>query len=472
MNYPGKILTCVWGAVLLLTLTLMAPAAPAGDEVPASAVSALLAGNWQQVDAQLPGVTPQTPSPVLRLIKGHACLALNRNNEATCLFQSVSSPEELAQWQKWAETLAQQHQGQAVAGYCLGDAQARLGQWAASVATFSAALKSQPRNAMLLNARGVAQAAQKKWDHAVVDFADATQAQPSLADAHANRGTMYIHKKDGAEGALKSFDRALKLSPDSALALNGRACAEFALGRLDEARKDFQVASGKSSCLKGVIGDNIAMVLKYIEEKKYTQVAHASEKEAGFELERRVQDYMKKPSSGNYDKMASAFSSAPANAQGKATTTLTNYLIQSPNKIQNYKEQSANYAHSYQPGGKWDKFYTDLSSVKSEISSGLSASARKGPAAMTASVQGTMGGSAKPFADLMNQTSGKRYEGSEKLSQAGSVAERTTLGMSGAMKQPVTGQGGIKMDLSGAHLDRGDWPFVAQYGLFYRIAAN
>ena len=472
MNSPGKILTGVWGAVLFLTLALVAPAAPAGDEVPASAVSALLAGNWQQVDAQLPGVTPQTPSPVLRLIKGHVCLALNHNNEATCLFQSVSSPEELAQWQKWAETLAQQHQGQALAGYCLGDAQARLGQWAAAVATFSAALNSQPRNAMLLNARGVVQAAQQKWDHAVVDFVDAAQAQPSLADAHANRGTMYIHKKDAAEGALKSFDRALKLSPDSALALNGRACAEFALGRLDESRKDFQEAGNKSPCLKGVIGNNIAMVLRYIEANKYTQVARASEEGAGFQLEKRVQDYMKNPTNGNYDKMTDAFRKATPNEQGKATTTLSNYLVQNPDKIQNTKAQGANYAQNYQPGGQWDKFYTDLSSVKSEISSGLSASAGKGQTTGTASVQGTIGASAKPFADLMKQTSRERYEANNTLSQVVSVAERTTSGMPGTMKQPVTGQGGIKMDLSSAHLDQGDWPFVAQYGLFYRVPGN
>ena len=446
------------------------------EEVDKEVKGALMNEDWEKVARLLDDVTTEHPSPVLRMIKGHACLATNRNNDASCLFQSVVSAEKLAQWKQWTEALARQHQENAVTSYFLGDAQARLRQWEHSLATLTLALKSHPKNAILFNARGVVQAAQRKWDYALLDFEEAVAAQASLADAHASRGAMYIQKRDGAEGALKSFKRALDLSPDFALALSGKACAEFALGFIDEAKGDFEAAVSKSSCLQKVIGENIAMILRHIEGERDLQVAKLSDKEAGFLLEKSVNEYMKKPSKQNYDKLAGAFPYASPNEQGKARTTLSTWLGQFPDKLPVYKEHNTNYANKTQPGGKWDKIYTDLGALNSGLSAGLSAgmAARggKGKLAVDASLSGSLSQSAKPFADLMKETNAQRWAANNKLGEAASIAERHNLGIPGAMKLPTTGQGGIKIDMSAAHLDTGDWPFVANYGLFYPIDAR
>lgn len=59
---------------------------------------------------------------------------------------------------------------------------------------------------------------------------------------------MWIQSRTGPNGALDAFNKALKLSPDFALALNGRGCAQFALGRWEAALKDFKEAREKADC--------------------------------------------------------------------------------------------------------------------------------------------------------------------------------------------------------------------------------
>jgi tetratricopeptide (TPR) repeat protein len=288
MNYPGKILTGVWGAVLLLTLTLVAPAAPAGDEVPASAVSALLAGNWQQVDAQLPGVTPQTPSPVLRLIKGHACLALNRNNESLCLFMSIATPSERQEWFSWTEALGRAHPNQATPLYLKGDALARLRQWAEANESLNLALKLKPTFALAMNAQGVVHAAQQQFDKAILDFAHTAEVMPSLADAYANRGALYIQKKSGARGALRWLDQALKKSPDFSLAFYQRGCIKFVLGDYVGGKKDIESAKQKHGCLDKIMTENLEKVAEWIESQERLQVAEAKGEDPGTEINREL----------------------------------------------------------------------------------------------------------------------------------------------------------------------------------------
>ena len=58
-------------------------------EVNVSITKAVLSQDWQGVAELLRSVSTQTESPVLRLLKAHACLNLNRNNESLCLFLSA-----------------------------------------------------------------------------------------------------------------------------------------------------------------------------------------------------------------------------------------------------------------------------------------------------------------------------------------------------------------------------------------------
>jgi hypothetical protein len=74
--------------------------------------------------------------PVARLLMGHASLALNRGNDATVLFRSVTEGKDLADWKAWADKLVQAKPGSPVALYLAADAAARSGDLKTAIAGF------------------------------------------------------------------------------------------------------------------------------------------------------------------------------------------------------------------------------------------------------------------------------------------------------------------------------------------------
>jgi len=211
---------------------------------------AILAEDWSKVVDVLGPDSSLTSLPVARLIKGHACLALNRNNESLCLFLSVASEGDLKKWKDWTQEFGKQNPKSAIACYFEGDAFARLKQWDSALVALNKGLQLDSTHALILNARGVTHAAKGDWNTSITDLTKAITFCDSLADAHASFGVICIQKRTGATlGAFESFNRALQLSPDFALALNGRGCAQFALGQWDSAKIDFEEASKKVDCL-------------------------------------------------------------------------------------------------------------------------------------------------------------------------------------------------------------------------------
>ncbi len=209
--------------------------------------SALLLENWQQVINLIDAAKEQPFGPVLRLLKGHACLASNQNNQSMRLFLSVYQPKDLKAWQAWASQFVGQHGDKAVTYYFLGDARCRLREWDKALEAFNHALKLRPRHALVLNARGAVYAAQGQWDRALLDFDAAALLAPALADAHASLGALWIQRRTGVDGAMAAFNQALKLNPDFALALNGRGCAYLARGELEKAYRDLKSAYEKAN---------------------------------------------------------------------------------------------------------------------------------------------------------------------------------------------------------------------------------
>ena len=219
---------------------------------------AILAEEWTKVVDVLGPDSNLTSLPVARLIKGHACLALNRNNESLCLFLSVTSEGDLKKWKDWTPQFAKQNPKSAIACYFEGDAFARLEQWDSAVVALGKGLELDSSHVLILNARGVMQSARGDWNTAIKDLTKAAMVCDSLADPYVSLGVIYFQKRTGAtEAALKSFNRALELSPDFALALNGRGCAQFALGEWDSAQVDFEEAGKKTNCFLPTMLSNL-----------------------------------------------------------------------------------------------------------------------------------------------------------------------------------------------------------------------
>ena len=220
-------------------------------EVNVSITKAVLSQDWQGVAELLRSVSTQTESPVLRLLKAHACLNLNRNNESLCLFLSVRQVD-LDIWNNWTENLLCQHPKWAIAHYLRGDALARLGKWEAALNAFNNALKFSPQNALILDARGIVYAVEGELRKARIDFYNSgKETNFTFADPYCNLGFLNIQKKDMAEAAERYFTKALDISPDFALALHGRGLIRLIVKRKDakkDAKKDLELGFEKATC--------------------------------------------------------------------------------------------------------------------------------------------------------------------------------------------------------------------------------
>ena len=215
---------------------------------------AVNAHDWSTVGAHLGEVSPDDPSPLTRLLKGHAALATNEGDEALCMFASVfddvaEGGDPFQAWYGWASDRVAADPDGSAAHYLLGDASARLQRWDEALSHFDRALELLPDDAMALNARGTVHAARGDWTRAMVDFTAAMKAAPDLGDAFASRGALNVVRSSGPEGARRWFDRALERSPGSSLARNGRGVASYAMADWDAAQADLTDAATATDCL-------------------------------------------------------------------------------------------------------------------------------------------------------------------------------------------------------------------------------
>jgi tetratricopeptide (TPR) repeat protein len=256
-------LTLLW-LIILFVLQFTIVNATSIAPVDKTVEDAILAENWTKVASLLDSVNPQTPPPVLRLIKGHACLALNRNNESLCLFLSASSENDLKEWEKWSQYFEKTHPEKAISHYFRGDALARLEKWEEALTSFNKALELNPKHALVLNARGVAYAGKGKLDLARNDFDKAIKINQAFADPYSNLGARFIQMKDGAEGAIRAFNKALKISPDFALALHGRGLVKWVLRDFRKAEEDLQNAVEQGGCGIELMAENEIRIEAYL----------------------------------------------------------------------------------------------------------------------------------------------------------------------------------------------------------------
>jgi tetratricopeptide (TPR) repeat protein len=287
--------------------------APYAWLVDARVVQALLSEDWKSMEQQLNAVSPGSPSIEQRMLKGHACLALNRNNESLALFRSVSSAEESRQWDNWTSWLLGAHSNSAQAYYLRGDAQARRNAWPEAMSSFSQALELHPGHPLFLNARGVTNAARNEFDPALLDLEEATQKEGPTADIFCSRGTLYLqgmHNLEGARSAFADFNRALKLSPDFVPALIGRGCAQFVLGNRAMAYQDFRRADTGSGWLHEMCRQNIAAAIAFVGGDK--KLAFLPPDKLGMEVERRLSAFASNPNSQTVKEVGDALAAAKA----------------------------------------------------------------------------------------------------------------------------------------------------------------
>jgi tetratricopeptide (TPR) repeat protein len=223
-------------------------------------IDALLKGNWTDVNKLLNNVTIKTTSSIDRLIKAHACLALNNNNESLCLFYNSSNETDKRNWKNWTKEFYNDHPTNEIASYLIGDAYARLKDYDSAIIYFNQGNIISPLNTLILNARGVVFLLRKNLITAREDFQNAIEKSNfTLADAYSNLGFYWIQRKEGAEGAIKSFNKALELSPKFSLAMHGKGCVEIILAK-DSAKSDLEQAVLFDTCLQDEMYKNFGRI--------------------------------------------------------------------------------------------------------------------------------------------------------------------------------------------------------------------
>ena len=119
-----------------------------------------------------------------------------------------------------------------------GNAYLDHGDYQAAIDDYSRALDLQP-DAVVYNNRGIAYRNLKDPQRATADYRQALLLDIDYRDAYNNLGLVLSDQSAFAE-AIRCFNRAIDLDPNYWYAYNHRATALWALGRREEARRDYE----------------------------------------------------------------------------------------------------------------------------------------------------------------------------------------------------------------------------------------
>lgn len=256
MKTIGRLLWSAFGAFTLVSGNLfMIPqgACESSFSVSPDLEKVLLASDWRMVAETCGPADDLRSLPVQRIIKGHAHLMLNQNNESIRLFLESADKSDRESWRKWTEEFAARQPSSPVAFYLKGDALARLDELDAAIAAFKKSIKlaeqQQSSAHPAFNGLGVTYCAKRDWNKAHECFERAIALAPDFADAHANLGTWSLYQSQ-LKQASKAYENSLKISSDFALALTGNGCIDFLHGPKEwQAANDHFSMAGKELAL-------------------------------------------------------------------------------------------------------------------------------------------------------------------------------------------------------------------------------
>ncbi|MCP4371740.1 MAG: hypothetical protein GY797_27020 [Deltaproteobacteria bacterium] len=187
---------------------------------------AILASDWAKVADLLDKVDVNTDLPALRYIKGHAYLALNRNNESLKLFYMMS-PVDLQKWAEWGDGFLSRHKEESMAYFFIGDIYSRQGDSGQALEHFTKAVEIDKGNYLAWNASGVIAALQGDYGNSKEYFSKAIKIKPDFADALNNFGMMRIGQGQGRRGGIRRFTSVKETYKNFALAYHGLGCLEL-----------------------------------------------------------------------------------------------------------------------------------------------------------------------------------------------------------------------------------------------------
>lgn len=418
---------------------------------------ALLRGDWGAVATQTSAAA--TSDPVARLVRAHALLAQNHNDDSACTFVSAD-PAAIEAWDRWTAALVSAHGGQALAWYFRGDALARRARWPEAIEAFTKGLERDRRNPLLLNARGVSLARTQQWDAAVVDLDTAARARRDFADAYANRGVVTLLRGLDPRSAITAYDQALKHSRHFALAEAGRASAKAVLK--DRAADQELKASGSGTeCRTRLVGEEARAALAALQEREKTRVA-AFKGDPGTTLHTMLADV----AGGKVGKMRDVISLVAQHPElrdgamrqidaiGKARPDLG---MRIDREVRLERERSS-------PTGAGRMFVAVLEGLSGQGAVNMSRSSGTSQSASIGKLTGARGTETEASGSVAVGFSGKSL--AQQFGRQFDARYAAAASLTGANAAHEVG--GADTDQDSTIVSLGDFPVVAQFGLLYR----
>lgn len=410
---------------------------------------AILRSDW----STLARAADSGQDPVTAMVRGHALLALNRNDESVCQFAGADAFA-LRGWDEWTRAFLQRNPTHPVAAYLRGDALARLGQRDAAIEQFTLGLRKQPRDRMMLNARGVALALGGKWDHALLDF-KAAEAAGGLADAAANSGVTGLLQGQTADVVAAHFDRALKLSPRFALARAGRASAKLAMRQSERAQEDAEVVAKSPGCIPGLVGRAVIDAVNAFRSREETAVASATTTDVGVMLQRQL-DNFERGDPGAVKKIMGILADHPEHIQA-VRQAFDGLAAKDPRHGIRANDAITAELKRYSPEGSTAATLAAWKDVT--VRAGGEVSVAQGKASNRTTVTGTVDVELRPqhSAELQSRINEARYKN---LLPLAPPKPREGIWPEGQL-------GDASSESTSVHWDLGDVPVIALFGLYY-----
>jgi hypothetical protein len=147
--------------------------------------------------------------------------------------------------------------------------------------------------------------------HAMVDLKAATLRNPRLADAFVSLGSMWVQQQRASSGAMVALDKALELSPNSAVALTLRSGVRMVQGDFPASQLDVTQAMKDAGQLTTAVQARLLDMASLVRggPAKEVQQALASGANPGMLINRELQNLqqgqlgsMDRPASGHLER--------------------------------------------------------------------------------------------------------------------------------------------------------------------------
>ena len=125
--------------------------------------------------------------------------------------------------------------------YLKGNVSLAKRDYDAAIASFTEAIRIDPKDAKAYSSRGIAYEGKGDMDKALADYSEAIHVDPKSAVAFYNRGIAYVKKGD-LDKAIADYTEAIGLDPKMAQAYANRAAAYEKKGDKAKAEEDLAQA--------------------------------------------------------------------------------------------------------------------------------------------------------------------------------------------------------------------------------------